>query len=110
MSPHMKSKPNCGFSVGGTMVQKRKKNLDGLGLGLTFGKMPDSIKFPLKPNYFKKQCFSSSFLLIRIKYTGPKWLWSTGQASCTHFRHRISLLTTPPNSMAILDLIFTSGK
>jgi hypothetical protein len=30
----------------------------------------------LKPNYFKKQCSSSSFLLTWSRYTGPKWLWS----------------------------------
>ena len=35
----------------------------------------------LKPNYFKKQCFSSSFLLTWSKYTSPKWPWSTQQAS-----------------------------
>ena len=27
----------------------------------------------LKPNYFKKQCSSSSFLLAWSRYTGPKW-------------------------------------
>ena len=36
---------------------------------------------PLKLNYFKKQCFSLSFLLAWSKYTGPKWPWSTPQAS-----------------------------
>jgi len=30
----------------------------------------------LKPNYFKKQRSSSSFLLTRSRYTGPKWPWS----------------------------------
>ena len=30
----------------------------------------------LKPNYFKNQCSSSSFLLIWSRYTGPKWPWS----------------------------------
>ena len=35
----------------------------------------------LKPNYFKKQTISSSFLLSLFKYTGHKWPWSTQQAS-----------------------------
>ena len=35
----------------------------------------------LKPNYFKKQCFSSSVLLTRSRYTGPKLPWSNLQAS-----------------------------
>ena len=35
----------------------------------------------LKPNYFKKQRFSSSFLLTSDNNIGPKWQWSTQQAS-----------------------------
>ena len=49
----------------------------------------DERKFPIegkakinhqyvKPNYFKKQSFSSSFVLTYG--TGPKWQWSTHQA------------------------------
>ena len=34
----------------------------------------------IKPNYLKKQRFSSSFLITWSKYTGPKWPWSTGHA------------------------------
>ena len=30
----------------------------------------------LKPNYFKEQCSSSSFLLTWSRFTGPKWPWS----------------------------------
>ena len=40
-----------------------------------------ALSWPLKPNYFKKQCSSSSFLLTWSKYTGPKWPWSTQKAS-----------------------------
>ena len=39
----------------------------------------------LKPNYFKEQRSSSSFLLTWSRYTGSKW--STWQPSSTHFRH-----------------------
>ena len=35
----------------------------------------------LKPNYFKKQHSSSSFLLTQDNNTGPKWQWSTKQGS-----------------------------
>ena len=46
-----------------------------------------SISNQIKPNYFKKQRFSSSFLLTWSKYTGSKWPWSTPKASSMHFRH-----------------------
>ena len=39
------------------------------------------ILLKVKPNYFKKQLFSSSLSLTGSKYTGPKWPWSTQQAS-----------------------------
>ena len=39
-----------------------------------------SLFWLIKPDYFKKQCFSSSFLLTWSKYIGPKWPWSTQQA------------------------------
>ena len=35
----------------------------------------------LNPNYFKKQSSPSSFLLTLGNNTGPKWQWSTQQAS-----------------------------
>ena len=38
------------------------------------------ILLKVKPNYFKKQLFSSSLSLTGSKYTGPKWPWSTQQA------------------------------
>ena len=41
----------------------------------------------LKSNFFKKQHFSSSFLLTWSKYTGPNWPWSTEHASSVHLRH-----------------------
>ena len=38
----------------------------------------------LKPNYFKKQCFLSSFFLPKLNNRGPKWHWSTQQANSMH--------------------------
>ena len=35
----------------------------------------------IKPNYFKKQCSSSSFLLTKGNNTSLKWQWSTRQGS-----------------------------
>ena len=35
----------------------------------------------VKLNHFKKQSSSSSFLLTEGNNTGPKWQWSTQQAS-----------------------------
>ena len=49
----------------------------------------------IKPNYFKKQSFSSSFLLTWSRYTGTKWPWSTRQDSSMHLRHWNSMLSTP---------------
>ena len=46
----------------------------------------------LKPNYYKKQCSSSSFLLTWSRYTVPKWPRSTWPFWTIHFRHRTSLL------------------
>jgi hypothetical protein len=40
-----------------------------------------SIPSPLKPNYFQKQCSSSSFLLTKGYDTGPKWQWSSQKSS-----------------------------
>ena len=60
----------------------------------------------LKPNYFKKQHFSSSFLLTWSKYTGLKWQWSTRQANAMHWRHETSLLITP---WPFWTCSFTSG-
>ena len=48
---------------------------------LTHAKQKYGKSIIIKPNYFKKQCFSSSFLLTWSKYTGPKWPWSTQQAN-----------------------------
>ena len=68
----------------------------------------------IKPNYFKKVCSSSSFLLTRGKNTGPKRPWSTQKASSINvtpnkpircFRYKTSLLSTP-----FWTCIFTSGK
>ena len=50
-------------------------------------------RFKLK--YFKKQCSSSSFLLTWSRYTCPKLLWSTQQASFMSKMHSTSLLSTP---------------
>ena len=61
----------------------------------------------LKPNHFKKQCSSSSFLLTWSKYTSPKWAWSTRQANFMHLKHGTSLLSTP---WPFWTCIFTSGK
>ena len=33
-------------------------------------------KYYLKPNYFKKQHSSTSFLLTWSRYKGPKWSWN----------------------------------
>ena len=53
------------------------------------------LNFAIKANYFKKECFLSSFLLTWSKYTGPKWSWSTQQASTMSEMHETSLLSTP---------------
>ena len=45
----------------------------------------------LKPNYFKKQRFSSPFLLTCSKYTGIFWPWRTLQATPMHWRNGTSL-------------------
>ena len=57
----------------------------------------DKLKFQvqIKPNYFKKHSFSSSFLLAWSKYTVPKWPWSTRQTSSMHCTLSTSLLSTP---------------
>ena len=47
----------------------------------------------LKPNYFKKQCSSSSFLLLLIYWY--KLAWSTQQASSMHLIHGTTMLSTP---------------
>ena len=52
-------------------------------------------KAKLVTNYFRKQCSSSSFLLTWSRYTGPKWLLSTEQASPLSKIHTTSLLSTP---------------
>ena len=49
----------------------------------------------LKPNYFKQQCSSSSFSLTWSRYTGPKWSWSTEQASTMSKMLSTSMLSTP---------------
>ena len=54
-----------------------------------------SISNKIKPNYFKKQRFSSWILLTRSKYTGSKWPWSTLHASFMHLRNETSLLSIP---------------
>ena len=64
------------------------------------------LKF-LKPDYFKKICFLSSFLLTWSKYIGPKWPRNTLQASSMHLEHETSLLRTP---WQYWTCIFTSGK
>ena len=51
----------------------------------------------IKPNYFKDQHFSSSFLLTWSKYTGPKWPRSTWEASSMALRHGISPLSNMRN-------------
>ena len=37
----------------------------------------------IKPDFFKKKRFTSSFLLTWSKYAGPKWPWRTRQADFT---------------------------
>ena len=49
----------------------------------------------IKPNYFKKQYSSSSFLLTWSRYTGPNWPKSTSQPSSIYLRHGASLLRHP---------------
>ena len=61
----------------------------------------------LKPNYFKKQHFSSSFLLTWSKYTGPKRPWSSRQASPISNMHETSL---PSILWPFWNCIFISGK
>ena len=63
---------------GGPMICSKVKSLTYLRTGRDWHEF---FANSLKPNYFKKQCFSSSFLLTRSKYTSPKWPWSTQQAS-----------------------------
>ena len=60
----------------------------------------------LKPEYSKKQRFSSSFLHTWSKHTGPKWSWSTLQANFIHIRHGTSLLSSP---WSFWTCLFTSG-
>jgi hypothetical protein len=51
----------------------------------------------VKPNFFKKQCSSSSFLLTWSRYRGSKWLWSlSGLVPCLKWMEL--------GSLAILDL------
>ena len=59
----------------------------------------ERINFLVKPSYFKKQCFSSSFLLAWDKCTGQ-------QATSMHLGNCSSLLNTP---WPFLTFIFTSG-
>ena len=53
-----------------------------------------NFNFIIKPNYFKKQSSSLSFLLALGNNTGPKWQWRTEQASSMSSMHRTSLLIT----------------
>ena len=43
----------------------------------SFFQRPQHLSSSIKPNYFKEQCSSSSFLLAWNRYTGPKWPLST---------------------------------
>ena len=67
-----------------------------------------SFEIPVvKPNYFKKQCSSSPFLLTWSIHTGPKWPLSTQKASPMSYMHRTSLSNTP---WSFWTCIITSGK
>ena len=66
-------------------------------------------RFVLKPNYFRKQRFSSSHSLTWSKYS--KWPWITQQASSLSLMHETSFSSTPwPFWICILYLRYTDAS
>ena len=60
---------------------------------------------PLKPNYFKKQCFFRHHFYLPKVMMQSKQAWSTQQASSMPLRQENGLLRTPlPFWMCIFNL------
>ena len=49
----------------------------------------------IKPNYSKKQCSFSSFLLTQGNNTGSKWQLTAQKASFMPYMHGTSLMSIP---------------
>ena len=63
------------------LLWKRLSWIELVNKHSAFAPTANWLLFFLKPNYFEKQCSSSSLLFTKGNNTGSKWHWSTQKAS-----------------------------